>query len=161
MPDLALIVTQVLLKSKTLWGPAPEQLLAQVPYHDFMQAMLHDVGRLATDLENNTRNVLLTYARIWSTLATDEIRSKPSAADWAIQHLPQIYQPVMQRAKSICIGTEDEHWDDIKTLIRPCVDFMVDQINMQVSSINFNDSNKSIRLAGEIATIIVHRSSNG
>ncbi|MBM3886797.1 adenylyltransferase, partial [Candidatus Dependentiae bacterium] len=26
MPDLALIITQVLLKSQTLWGPEPEQL---------------------------------------------------------------------------------------------------------------------------------------
>ena len=27
MPDLALIVTQILLKSQTLWGSEPEQLL--------------------------------------------------------------------------------------------------------------------------------------
>ena len=32
MPDLALIVTQILLKSQTLWGLEPLQLLAHVPY---------------------------------------------------------------------------------------------------------------------------------
>lgn len=149
MPELALIVTQILLKSQTLFGPDPKQVLAQVPYHDFMKAMLHDVNRLATDLEHDTRNVLLTYARIWSTLSTDEIRSKPAAADWVMNHLPKIYQPVMKRAKSICIGLENEYWDDIKALIKPCADFMVDKINMQISSIHFNDPNKSIRLADE------------
>ncbi len=81
MPDLAVIVTQVLLRSETLWGLKPSELLVEVPYRDFMKAMLHDVNRLFADLEHDTRNVLLTFARIWSTLETDTIRSKPSAAD--------------------------------------------------------------------------------
>ncbi|HEY4831932.1 MAG TPA: GNAT family N-acetyltransferase, partial [Waddliaceae bacterium] len=149
MPDLALIVTQVLLKSHTLWGLEPEQLLAHVPYCDFMKAMLHDVSRLCSDLEADTRNVLLTYSRIWSTLETNEIRSKPAAADWVLNHLPKVYQPVMKRAKSICIGLENEHWDDIEMLIKPCADFIVDKINVQISLINFDDPNKFIKLAEE------------
>ena len=149
MPDLALIITQVLLKSKTLWGLEPEQLLVHVPYHDFMKAMLHDLSRLATDLEHDTRNVLLTYARIWSTLETNEIRSKPAAADWVMDHLPKIYQPVMKRAKSICIGIENEYWDDIEVLIKSCADFMLDKINAQILLINFDDPNKLIKLAEE------------
>jgi len=147
MPDLALIVTQVLLKSKTLKGLEPEQLLVHVPYHDFMKAMLHDLDRLAADLEHDTRNVLLTYARIWSTLETNAIRSKPAAADWAMNRLPKIYQPVMKRAKSICIGVENEYWDDIEVLIKSCKDFMVDKINAQISLVNFDDPNKLIKLA--------------
>lgn len=147
MPDLALIITQVLLKSQTLWGLDPNKLLAQVPYHDFMKALLHDLIRLATDLEHDTRNVLLTYARIWSTLETDAIISKPAAADWVMNHLPQIYRPVMKRAKAICVGLEIERWDDINTLIKPCADFMVDKINKQIPFINFDHTVKSIKLA--------------
>lgn len=149
MPDLALIVTQVLLKSQTLWGVEPGQLLAHVPYHDFMKAMLHDLDRLAADLEHDTRNVLLTYARIWSTLETNAIRSKPAAADWVMNHLPKIYQPVMKRAKSICIGVENEYWDDIEVLIKSCADFMVGKINAQISLVNSDDPNKLIKLAEE------------
>jgi predicted nucleotidyltransferase len=149
MPDLALIATQVLLKSQTLWGEKPEQLLAHVPYHDFMKAMLHDLNRLATDLKQDTRNVLLTYARIWSTLATNAIRSKPAAADWAMKHLPKKYQLVMKRAKSIYIGIENEHWDDIEVLVKPCADFMVDKISAQISLVNFDDPNQLIKLAEE------------
>ena len=147
MPDLAVLVTQVLLKSQTLLGLDPEQILAHVPYHDFMKAMVQDVHRLAMDLENDTRNVLLTYARIWSTLETDAIRSKPAAADWVMNHLPKTYQPVMKRAKSICMGLENEYWDDINVLIKPCADFMSDKINAQISLIHFEDPNKSIKLA--------------
>lgn len=147
MPDLALIITQVLLKNQTLWGSESERLLPHVPYHDFMKAMLHDLNRLATDLEHDTRNVLLTYARIWSTLTTDAIRSKPAAADWVINHLPKKYQPVMERAKSICIGVEGEHWDDVETLIKPCANFMVDKINAQMSAVNLDNPTRSIKLA--------------
>ncbi|OJX13010.1 MAG: adenylyltransferase [Caedibacter sp. 37-49] len=149
MPDLALIVTQVLLKSQTLWGVECKLLLAPVPYHDFMKAMLHDLNRLAADLEYDTRNVLLTYARIWSTLETNAIRSKPAAADWVINRLPAIYQPVMTRAKAICIGMENEHWEDIKALIKSCSGFMVDKINAQIPLMTFDDPNKIIKLVEE------------
>lgn len=149
MPDLALIITQVLLKSKTLWGAEPEQLLAPVPYGNFMKAMLHDLNRLASDLDHDTRNVLLTLARIWSTLTTNEIRSKLAAANWVMNHLPKVYQPVMDHAKSICIGIENEHWEDIKEVIKPCADFMVDKINEQTLLINLDDSNTLIKLAEE------------
>ena len=153
MPDLALIVTQVLLKSQTLWGSEPKQLLSHVPYYDFIKAMLHDLDRLAAELEDDTRNVLLTYARIWSTLETNAIRSKPAAADWVIKHLPEKYQLVMKRAKSICLGVENEHWDDIEVLIKPCADFMMEKINAQFSLINSDDSNKSIKLADELIIV--------
>lgn len=149
MPDLAVIVTQVLLKSETLWGLKPEQLLVQVPYHDFMKAMLYDVNRLTADLEHDTRNVLLTLARIWSTLETDTIRSKPAAANWVMNHLPERHQSVIKRAKSICMGIENEHWDDIKAFIRPCADFIVDKINAQIPLVNFDDPNKRVKLHEE------------
>ncbi|MCH9609126.1 MAG: Streptomycin 3''-adenylyltransferase [Chlamydiales bacterium] len=145
MPDLAILVTQVLLKSQTLWGSKPEQLLVDVPYHDFIKAMLHDLDRLIADLEDDTRNVLLTLARTWSTIETNSIRSKPAAADWVISHLPERYQPVMKRAKSICIGNENEHWDDINTLIKPCAEFMLSKIHKQSSLID--RGNQRITLA--------------
>ncbi|QRN04335.1 DUF4111 domain-containing protein [Legionella sp. MW5194] len=147
MPDLALIITQILLKSHTLMGERPEQLLAPVPYSDFIKAMLHDLERLSEELEQDTRNVLLTYARIWSTLETNEIRSKPIAADWVIERLPKMYQPVMDRAKYICIGLEDEHWDDISELVKPCADFILSRIIDQKLSINPNDPCALIKLA--------------
>ncbi|HHF0528006.1 TPA: hypothetical protein ACU9KK_000538 [Legionella anisa] len=37
MPDLALIITQILLKNHTLLGQRPEHLLAPVPYSDFIK----------------------------------------------------------------------------------------------------------------------------
>jgi predicted nucleotidyltransferase len=153
MPDLAIIITQVLLKSHILFGSKPEELLAPVPYSDFIKAMLDDQTRLLSDLGSDTRNVLLTLARIWSTLATSEIRSKPDAADWVVERLPEIYHPVINRAKSISIGLEDEYWVDINALVKSCADFMLNQINEQKLSIDLKDHCKLIKLAIEGKTI--------
>lgn len=136
MPDLALIITQVLLKSQTLFGGPPEKILAPVPYADFIKAMLQDLDRLAADIKDDTRNVLLTLARIWNTLETNTICSKPDAADWAMERLPKTYKAVMNRAKSICIGDEDEYWEDIKASLEPCAEWMLQTINTIKLSIN-------------------------
>lgn len=148
MPDLALLITQVLLASKTLLGPNPDQLLCKIPYQDIIAATKHTLKNLMSDLNSDTRNVLLTYARIWSRLKTDAIRSKLAAADWAIDRLPDKYRPVMKRAKAICAGEENEYWDDIQPLVKPCADFIVSEINYQISVVELADStNKSIKLA--------------
>lgn len=109
MPDLAILITQVLLASKTLLGADPDQLLCKVPYKDFIIATTDALQNLMSELNNDTRNVLLTFARIWSTVGTDTIRSKPAAANWAIDHLPEKYRRVMKRAKAICKGEEKEN----------------------------------------------------
>ncbi len=148
MPDLALLITQVLLASKTLLGADPDQLLCKVPYKDFMIATTDALHNLMSELNSDTRNVLLTFARIWSTVGTDAIRSKPAAADWAIDRLPEQYHPVMKRAKAICKGEEKENWDDIRELIKPCADFIIGQINNTIIGIKLShNTNKSIKLA--------------
>ena len=96
----------------------------------------------------DTRNVLLTFARIWCTVETDTIRSKQAAADWAIVCLPEKYHQVIKRAKAIYKGETEEHWDDIQELIKPCADFIINQINNEISKIKLSDcANKSIKLA--------------
>ncbi|HEN5528815.1 Streptomycin 3''-adenylyltransferase [Legionella moravica] len=146
MPDLALIITQVLLKSQTLYGKKSEKILAPVPYVDFINAMLQDLDRLAADIRDDTRNVLLTLARIWSTLETNKIRSKPDAADWVIVRLPETHKAVMNRAKEICIGKKEECWEDIKESLKPCADLMLQNINELKSSVNLLDPCKRIQL---------------
>jgi predicted nucleotidyltransferase len=145
MPDLALIITQVLMASKTLLGPSPNQLLGCVPYYDSIRASVSALSSLIVELDSDTRNVLLTLARIWCTVKTDTIRSKPDAAAWVIQHLPRAYKPVMRRARAICIGQENESWADIERLIKPCADMMIINIKKQISLLN-SDSNRVIKI---------------
>ncbi|WP_223168289.1 aminoglycoside adenylyltransferase domain-containing protein [Legionella israelensis] len=150
MPDLAIMITQVLLASKTLYGANPHEILCKVPYTDYMLATLDALPSLMADIDTDTRNVLLTLARIWRTVETDTISSKPAAASWSIKQLPQEYILVMHRAKAICIGEEKEYWDDIKALIKPCADFISDKINFKLARINLSENTyKSINMLNE------------
>ncbi len=135
MPDLAILITQILLASKTLAGPEPHHLLCKVPYEDFISALKDALPLLISDIESDTRNMVLTLARIWCTVTTDILCSKTSAADWAMQRLPKNNHSVMKRAKAICEGNEEDYWEDIKELITPCTEFMVDRINATINEI--------------------------
>ena len=151
MPDLALLITQVLIASETVYGPEPGQLLAEVPYADFVTAATAEVDSLLADLEWDTRNVLLTLARIWSTLETDAIRSKAAAAAWVKKRLPQEYQPVLQVARAICLGEENQGWEAIEAQVRPCADYMVGKIKAQSAFLKSSDTTRRSIYLGEQA----------
>lgn len=82
-PDLASLITMVLLGNKPVLGPPPAEIFDPVPHDDLLRAIVGDIDALLGNLDSDTRNVILTLARIWSTLATSAIRSKDTAADWA------------------------------------------------------------------------------
>jgi streptomycin 3"-adenylyltransferase len=112
-PDLASLITMVLLGNTAVFGPPPADLLDPVPPADLVAAVTGDVGELIERLDDDTRNVILTLARIWSTAATGVIRSKTAAADWALVRLPEEHRAVLARARSIYLGETEEHWDDL------------------------------------------------
>lgn len=149
MSDLAVIITQVRLLSKTLLGKDPENTLPVVPYKDFMRALIHDLDRLKTELQSDTRNVLLTYARIWSTLETNEIKSKPNAAEWAILQLPDALRPVMERAMSISSGKEIDYWEDLSKPVEAAAELMIEHIKARYCQLNFDDPMSKIVIAKE------------
>ena len=139
-PDLALVITQILLASRTLRGAQPGQLLASVPYKDFMGAIAEELDGLRRELSSDTRNVLLTLARIWRTVETDSISSKQRAAEWAVRRLPKHYEPIMRRALKTSAGEQEEAWDDLKEGIPACADLMVGKIRSRLKDIDVSDN---------------------
>lgn len=126
MPDLAPLLTMVLLADAPLYGPPPADLLAPVPAADLRRAITAGVPDLLAELDTDTRNVLLTLARIWSTLVTGGIRAKHAAVDWALPRLPAEHRHVLAHARAIYLGEADERWDDGTAAgVRPCADFLV------------------------------------
>ena len=89
-----------------LVGPPAADAISPVPEADLRAAMVGDLELLLDDLEPDTRNVLLTLARIWCTLATGEIRSKDEAAAWALERLPDEHRPVLAHARAAYLGAE-------------------------------------------------------
>jgi streptomycin 3"-adenylyltransferase len=116
-PDLALLITVALQGGKPLLGPAPAEVFDPVPPSDCARAMLEGLDALLARVDDDTRNVLLTLARIQCTLATGEIRTKDRAADWVLERLPEADRVPLARARAVYLGEEDERWDDLRSAV--------------------------------------------
>ena len=123
--DLAIVIGMLLLGSRRLIGPPAADVLDPVPRADLERASLEVIPGLLDDLESDTRNVLLTLARIWTTVQTGEIRSKDAAADWVLPRVPEDHRAVLARARDAYVGGEHEHWDDAMRAVRRHVEFVV------------------------------------
>jgi predicted nucleotidyltransferase len=128
-PDLASLITMVLLANAPVLGPPPAEVLEPVPHDDLVRAIVGDVDSLLDDLATDTRNVILTLARIWSTVATGAVRSKDGAADWALARLAEEHRAVLARARAIYIGDADERWGDLRPRLQSYADHVVAEIH--------------------------------
>ncbi|PGH49178.1 aminoglycoside adenylyltransferase family protein [Streptomyces sp. Ru87] len=131
VPDLALLIPMVLAGDRPLAGPPPARVLEPVPHADLVRASVAGVPELLGELDDDTRNVVLTLARVWSTLATGEIRSKDAAADWALDRLPPEHRPVLAHARELYLGRryDEEHWSGaLRARVRPHVEAVLAEI---------------------------------
>jgi len=127
-PDLALLITMVLAGDHALDGPPPAQVLDPVPLTDVIRASLASIPDLLEDLHTDTRNVLLTLARVWTMLATGETRSKDAAASWALARLSRRHRPVLEHARELyltCRYSEEIWTDELTAIVPACVQAML------------------------------------
>jgi streptomycin 3"-adenylyltransferase len=123
-PDLAILLTRVRQASRPLRGRPVAYLIDPVPRADLLRAMLDELPGLLADVNDDTRNVLLTLARIWTTFATGEIRSKDAAADRVLGRLPAEHRAVLQVARADYLGDVRHGWDDVLPAARACAEWM-------------------------------------
>ncbi len=132
MPDLALLMAMVLAGDHPLTGPPPAQVLDPVPHADVVTASMAGIPGLLRDLDDDTRNVLLTLVRIWFTLATGRLTSKEAAAEWALTRLPSKHRPALEHAQELYLHRRysEEIWsDELKARARALADHVVTEIN--------------------------------
>ena len=121
-PDLAPLIRMVLAADRPLLGPRPAAVFDPIPRDDFVAALAHGVEGLRQDLEWDTRNVVLTLARVWNGIETDQLVSKDAAADWALARLPDRLRPVLATARDAYLGLVADRWDDRHAEVRAYAD---------------------------------------
>jgi predicted nucleotidyltransferase len=129
-PDVAILIETAWRAAVPLIGPPVGAIIEPVPRADLVRAMVDSIPVLMPGIEEGTdiRNGLLTLARIWTTLATGEIRSKDEAAGWALAHLPEGHRPVLVHARAAYLGEVAEDWRKLAPRLRPHVDYAVERI---------------------------------
>ncbi|MFI5663296.1 aminoglycoside adenylyltransferase family protein [Streptomyces sp. NPDC051684] len=126
--DLAALVTMVRQRGVALVGPPAADLLEAAPAADVRRATVAGIPALLHELEMDTRNVVLTLARVWATLATGEILSKDAAADWALARLPEQDRAVLAHARAVYLGDAEESWDGVRPRLRRATQALVTEI---------------------------------
>ncbi len=127
--DLALLITMVLQSNAVLTGPPPGEVLDPVPWRDVVHALTAGVPGLLDEVDTDTRNVVLTLARIWATLVTGDLSTKELAADWALGRLPAEHRPVLERARAIYVGERAEFWADLQPAVQSYADHVAGEID--------------------------------
>ena len=135
-PDLAILLETARSASIAIVGPPLATVVPPVPRADLVRAMDDGIPGLLADIEGDTRNVLLTLARIWTTVATGEIQPKDAAADWALGRLPEDRRGALARARDRYLGVEPgpDAWSDRMASARATADAMVAAIRQLIAA---------------------------
>ena len=104
--DLAILITNALQVSVTLFGPDAMQLFDSVPAADLRASFLDTIAQWedTPDWEGEEQTVVLALARIWYSAATGEIAAKDIAATWALERLPVEHRQVLETARAAYLG---------------------------------------------------------
>ena len=124
--DLAAHVTVAREAGVALLGPPPAEVLPQIPWEHYEDALLRDLDWCR---DHGTRlYAALSPARIWATLTDGVVHSKASGAAWAIERAPAEFQPLLKRAlETYRTGDEQVEFDSDE--VRRFSDFVSSQIS--------------------------------
>jgi len=100
---------------------------------DCVEAMVSGIDVFMNGFEGDTRNLLLTLARIWQTVVTGIIDRKDRAAMWVQERLPSDYQQLMERARAMYLGLQPDEWTGWPSEARACADYRISQIQREVT----------------------------
>jgi predicted nucleotidyltransferase len=131
--DLTILLTIVLLGDRPLFGPPPGDLLDPVLMEDCIKAMVGDIDGLMEGFAEDTRNILLTLARIWQTVVTGIIDRKDRAAEWAQERLPSDHRKLVERARAMYLGWRPDEWTDLASEARAGADYMISHIRREAA----------------------------
>ncbi|HMO11470.1 MAG TPA: DUF4111 domain-containing protein [Actinotalea sp.] len=124
-PDLAVALTDVRGRGLPLIGPPPDAVLDPVPPSDLRAAMVDTVPGLLADLVGDERNVLLTLARIVTTLDTWVIEPKDVAGRAVAPLLPRPSAQLLQLAASAYLGDAADDWSARRGEAREAAELLV------------------------------------
>jgi streptomycin 3"-adenylyltransferase len=114
--DLAVLLASVRDRGVALSGPPATELLDPIPQGDVIRAVLEGLPNLLAERHTDTRNVVLTLARMLVTVETGQIVTKTEAADRMLPRLSRDLSDVLAHARAVHTGEEEELPAELLTL---------------------------------------------
>jgi len=133
-PDLAIVLAQARKNSVSLFGPDATNILDPVPMTDIRRAIMESLSGLVDGIRGDERNVILTLARMWLTVAVGKISPKDVAAEWAILRLPKEHATLLDLARKAYRGEYVDKWEGMDSEVTALVNHMKNSIEACLST---------------------------
>lgn len=110
-PEFTLVLAQARREALPMVGPGLADFVSDIPCDSIYRAIGELLPELIGRVDGDERNVLLTLARMWRTLTTNQFVSKNAAADWASPQLSDQAAGTLSIARDAYLGdgTDDLH----------------------------------------------------
>lgn len=129
-PELSVVLAEARQNAKVLMGSEPRDLLPEIGDDELRRAMASLLPQLLAGLHGDERNVLLTLARMWRTLATGEIVPKDVAAAWAQTRLSADAATLVGHARDAYLGKARDDWTRSRDQAARAASALRDRIGM-------------------------------
>lgn len=123
-PNLAILLYQARNNGIPLYGPEASDILPPVPMMDIKKAIKDSLSGLIESTKGDERNVILTLARMWLTVAEEKIASKDAAAEWAIHQMPEEQGALLDAARKAYLGEYIDRWEGLDSEVAKLVDYL-------------------------------------
>ena len=111
--DLAAHFTIINKRGRCLYGVPIEDVFSEVPSSDYMDSIWFDVEGAAEEITEYPMYLTLNLARVLAYKKEGLILSKKEGGDWAIEHLPDEYRPLIADAMREYSESVEIVYDDI------------------------------------------------
>lgn len=108
-PEFTLLLAQARREAIPIMGPSLADLVADIPVNAIRRAIGDLLPGLIASLVGDERNVLLTLARMWITVATGQFVSKDIAANWAGPQLSDHAAATLSVARDAYLGDGEDN----------------------------------------------------
>jgi len=121
-PEFTLVLAQARQEAIALFGPDRDALLPEVTTAAIRQAMSNLLPALLDSLHDDTRNVLLTLARMWHTAISADFLSKDEAAIRALPMLGGQDATTLDYARRAYLGEITDEWQSRRNAAQQLAD---------------------------------------
>ena len=110
--DLAAHFTIINKRGRCLYGAPIEDVFAEVPSSDYMDSIWFDVEGAAEEITEYPLYLTLNLARVLAYKEGGLVLSKKEGGEWALQHLPSEYRPLITNALREYTENAESVYDD-------------------------------------------------
>ncbi len=96
--DLAAHFTVISKRGICLWGAPIQDVFAEVPDSCYLDALWYDIEGAEDEITENTMYLTLNLARVLAYQEEGLVLSKKEGGEWAVNHLPAEYHPLIAEA---------------------------------------------------------------